>query len=345
VVAMAGTIPYGLTNFGTAKSPQYYQVFDDCDKGTGADTTKYERTTLQEFAFGVYDNVTMSPPQPIAGGFSELGYYNFTNKDYTAFYHHLYPFYYWYPSKSPISERWVYFYSPVDARWEWGWYPYNVPTKPYLHYPSGIATLGGEKADGLTRYFNDFGIAISREGTTTDELIRNGHATGIAPTSNGSLPTLDYFPISSWMTNVTTFNYGPNYAVISLARDINGTWGLSIYGWNGRDTYWAAAWASQYIYGSDQNGWIPEGTVALILRITYAGPNAEPTMFTVVQCLGTITQMGTNAFATKYGTGWIGTVQSTISSSYGYIPPYPIVNLWWYGKLPTESTATVQFDP
>lgn len=315
-ITMQGTIPYGLTSFGG----NYYQTFSNTGTHIGSDSTSYVRTSLQKFAFGVYDDVIVSPPQPIAGGWSNyssaLGYY------------------YWYPSKNPLSERWTY------SGTSWNKVGYDLIT----NNPNGIITLGGPKADGLTRYFNDFGYAIQREGTSNDALIRGGTVTGSAPTSNPNLGTLDYFPVSSWATNQTTFGYGAGYAVISLATDVNGTRGLSIYGWNGRDTYWASAWASQYILGSS-NSWIPHGTVAVILHITYSSGSCEPIQFTVVKALGTITEMGINDFAVTNGYTWRGTIQTTAPAAAGYIPPYPTQSVWWFAKLPTTSTAKVQFDP
>jgi hypothetical protein len=146
---------------------------------------------------------------------------------------------------------------------------------------------------------------------------------------------------------VTTFGYKEGYAVISLARDVNGTRGLSIYGWDGRDTFWATAWASQYIIGSTTD-WLPDGAVALILKITYTTADREPTGFTVVKALGTITEFGDNSFDTTYGfdTGvdWTGgVIEIALPLPWGIEDGnYPV---WWYEKLPTESTAKVEFDP
>gem|GEM_PF-1205243 len=309
VIGMKGTIPYGLSKF----SGNYYESFSNSGKGTGTDTTTYKRTALNGFAFGSYDGDYYSPPQPIAGGWS---YY----EDY------------WYPSKNPLTERWSYtgsFYSDMYDDIEYS--------------PNGILTLGGMKANGLTRYFNDFDFAISREGTSAYALINGGTVTGSAPTSDFDKATYDYFPLSTWNVSQTTFGYKEGYAVIALARDINGTRGLSIYGWDGRDTFWAAAWASQYIIGST-TGWLPDGTVALILKMTYAGANREPTGFTVVKALGTITEFGTNDFASMYNydnsAKWSGLVE---------VPSYPQIfddeyAVWWYAKLHTTSTALVDFD-
>lgn len=309
VIGMKGTIPYGLTEWGG----NYYEEFSNSGKGTGTDTTLYKRTTLKGFAFNVYDDVVESPPQPIAGGFSAWSG----------------SYYYWYPSKDPLSERWTY----DGITWSLVGYD-NVG-----FHPNGIITLGGMKANGLTRYFNDFYFAISREGTSAYALIDGGTVTGSAPTSDFDKPTFDYYPISTWASSKTTFGYKEGYAVIALARDINGTRGLAIYGWDGRDTFWAAAWASQYL--GSFNTWIPSGAVALVLRISYTAANREPSGFTIVKALGTITELGSNEFAETYGfdTGVAWTGSFTPPSL-----PTDTYNVWWYEKLYTTSTAKVEFD-
>jgi hypothetical protein len=318
VVTEQGSIPYGLYSYnGTT----YYQTFNNNADGTGTDTTNYVRTGLTDFALG-YNLGT--DPQPVAGGWG--------NSDS-----------FWYPSIDPLSQRWSYSGTTFS-------------TAAYTTVQAnGILTLGGVKANGLTRYFNDFDYAITREGTTGTfyALVESGAVTGTAPTSNPADGTLDFFPVSTWNVGSVTFNYtdtaNTGYAVISLASDLNGTRGLSIYGWNGRDTYWASAWASQYILGNT-TGWLPAGVVSLVLSITYNGGSSEPTAFTVVKALGTITEFGTNSFITQYKMfdnrepallNWTGafTVPTTPRGYFG-------ANVWWSAKLsPTSSIASVNYDP
>jgi hypothetical protein len=326
-----GSIPYGLANGGNfnylSGNPGYLEQFSNVGKTTGTDPTMYYRTGLVGFAFGTYDGRVGTTPQPVAGGFSGGG---------TSW---------WYPSKDPLTERWATAF-PVS----------NTPNALYnniTYHPNGIITLGGEKANGLTRYFNDFNYAITREGTTAYALADNNAITGSAPTSNPSIGTFDYFPISTWASSQATFNYKNvndtlGFAVISVARDVNGTRGLSVYGWDARDSYWGAAWASQYLGIYVNNGWIPVGTTALVISISYTSGNAEPAGFTVLKALGTITEFGTNLFTTNYGgydaitgpTTWNGNVNPPTlgTDTQGY-------KVWWYAKLPTVSTANVQFDP
>ena len=318
VIAMKGTIPYGLSEFGG----NYYEEFSNSAYGTGTDTTTYKRIALKGFAFGVYDGDLKTPPQPIAGGWDYDGDL-------------------WYPSKDPLTERWSY-----SSRWSSSKYD------EINYHPNGILSLGGMQANGLTRYFNDFCFAIDREQEAgiTDyyALIDGGTVTGKAPTSDPDKITLDFFPISTWASSKDTFGYKEGYAIIALARDINGTRGLVIGGWDGRDTFWAAAWASQYL--GVFNNWIPSGTVALALKITYDGVNREPTGFTIVKALGTITELGGNDFDTTAGYGFDKTGVSWTGSFASLLPSLPedktspYANVWWYAKLPTETTAEVQFD-
>ncbi|MEM2110549.1 MAG: hypothetical protein QXX08_01575 [Candidatus Bathyarchaeia archaeon] len=318
VITMKGSIPYGLVEFGG----NYIESFTNVAKGTGSDSTKFWRTALKDFAFHIYDDDYESPPQPIAGGWS---YYD----------------YYWYPSKNPLSERWAY-----DEGW------YEDPYDEIDYSPNGIITLGGPKANGITRYFNDFGFAIQREGQSGvyRALVNAGAVTGYAPTSNPANVTIDYLPISSWASSKDTWGYTSGYAVISLARDINGTRGLAIYGWDGRDTFWATAWASQYILGPSSE-WVPSGAVAVILRISY-NDAMEPSGFRVVKALGTITEFGDNEFesdpaygfddvcGTRTPPDWTGYIDIS-EYPYGYIEGGKV---WWYEKLHTDSTAEVEFD-
>jgi hypothetical protein len=314
-----GSIPYGLSAFGG----NYSETFSNFGKATGSDPTTYKRTGLMGFVPGTNEEIdagNVFPPQPVAGGFDVA------------------PSDTWFPSIDPLTQTWT--------------YPFVQNASTVGYHPNGILSLGGSKANWLTRYFNDFGFAVLREGTSGSyyALVNGGTVTGTAPTSDPNLVSLDMFPVSTWNVMTTNFGYGASYAVISLVKDVNGTRGLSIYGWNGRDTYWAAAWASQYLLGNTtlSSAGLPAGTVALILKVTYGGPNGEPSAFTVVKALGTITEFGTNDYYTFNGLlgafdlnhllTWSGLVQP-IS-----LPIVGSVHVWWYQKLPTISTAKVDFN-
>jgi hypothetical protein len=323
--ASGGGIPVGLDPYGGT----YYQSFSNSGLGVGSDMTTYKRGGLLDFVPNANEEVETGntfPPQPIAGGWDT------TDNDT------------WYPSINPLTQAWA--YPPFTTSSN------TIAMGTAITYnPNGILSLGGGKANQITRYFNDFGIAIDREGTsgTYYAKVDGGTVTGTAPTSDATMRTLDFFPVSTWNVATTTFGYTAGYAVISLAHDVNGTRGLTVYGWNGQDTMWAAAWASQYIFGNttSSSAGLPTGTVAVILNITYGGPNNEPTAFTVVKALGTITEFGTNAFVTFSGAHpydlnaaltWGGLVSPSA------LPIVGPVHVWWEQKLPTTSTAKVDFN-
>jgi len=324
-----GTVPYGLDGMGNFAN--YHETFSNTGKATGNDATSYIRTGLNGFAFKWYDagSSSRSPPQPIAGGFA-------ANSSSTTLY--------WYPSKDPLTERWV--------RQSGGAY---VPA-PYLSaslngHPNGIMTVGGPKANELSRYFNDFNFAIDREGTTDYALINGGIKTGIAPTSDPSIITRDFFPISTWASSHNSWysnvDNTAGYAVISVARDINNTRGLSVYGWDGRDTYWACAWAAQYLNSNEtQHGMFPAGTLSIVLKISYTASDREPSgpAFTVMKALGTITEFGHNEFYDSIPTGFDDEADIPVWTGEIYTLVF-IGGNWWYAKIPTVSQAQVDFDP
>jgi hypothetical protein len=323
-----GTIPYGLDSEGAFTG--YFETFSNSGKGTGVDTTSYVRTGLQGFVFNYYDAATSArvPPQPVAGGQS------LTGTGTTPF---------WYPAKNPLDERWSGSTTYTESH-----YHYQLGT-PILNV-NGIQAVGGPKANALARYFNDFNFAIDREGTSNYALVDGGVVTGSAPTSNPTGATLDFYPISSWASSVSNFGYGAGTAVIALARDVNGTRGLSVYGWDGRDTYWACAWASEALNGNATayEHWFPAGTVAIVLQMRYTNLDREPNpipAFNVAKALGTITEFGYNSFAQggvyefDLDVDWTGAVA-------GYSAPisYNGGN-WFYQKIGWTSTAAVQYDP
>ena len=311
VVGMKGTIPFGLDPY----SGDYYETFNNVDLGDGIDGTDYVRTGLKGFAFTVYDDDYISKQaQPIAGGDS---YYDS----------------YWYPSKDPLTER-------------WSGYSHMVGFAGVPYSPNGIWTLGGVKSNGLTRYFNDFYSTITREGPDASAFVDGGTVTGTAPTSDPNKGTFDYYPLASWNSSASTFGYKDGYAVIGIARDINGTRGLSVYGWDGRDTFWANAWASQYLLGPT-GAWLPDGVTSLVLKINYTAENREPSGFTIVKALGTITEFGDNEFADTLGFDfapytWGDEIHPP--KNYDLLWPYDY-KVWWHDKIPTTSTARIEYDP
>jgi len=309
---------------------------------------------LINFAFNTYNNVTSYSPEPVSGGIAP-------STSSTGF---------WYPSINPLNGRWSYSGSTYTAS------PYQYDTSAAGTWGvNGMDTIGGPKANWLTRYYNDFYFAIDREAGTqpttalaqltgqgTYSWVTGGNVYAMAPTSNPTGATLDFYPVSTWNTAtaaqagtgtpspvVSYINPASNavgYAIIGIARDVNGTRGISVYGWDARDSYWASAWASQYLKFACVGGWIPPGTVAIILQISYTSGSNEPSVFTIVRDLGTVTEFGNNAFAAAYtfdlGGSWSGMVlPPAFPGSQG---TFGASTNWWWAKVPTTSTALVDFD-
>jgi len=401
-----GSIPYGLNQTTSANDgiTGYIQTLNNKIAGIGNDNTNFQSLGLINYAWGIYDEVNApgsNSTEPVSGGFSQ----NFTSTDGSDFYTYAF----WSPSKNPLTERWVYVNLTVGGTLEesyWELIGYTSEDARCITWsPNGIITIGGNFANGITRYFNDFNFAIEREGTSSTDysaLLTTGagmpNIAGAAPTNIFGLGTVDFYPLSTWNTSswntissttipvVNTVGmspdgtiysnwYGPGTAIIAVAVDVNGTRGITVAGWNAEDTYWASAWASQYLNGPN-NAWVPCGAVAIVLQMSYPGPNAEPT-FNIARVLGTITEFGSNTFYLSYGTYDLAAAQTasgqpdrwTMSPSFnsyydsseltenlmfgdlhtlGLSPPtpaYPVEgNTWWFEKLPTTSTASIEYD-
>jgi len=322
--------------------------------GAGDDPTAYYTVAMKEFAFdyyyGYWQNETLGwpfgyiVPQPIKGGWSPVFYEAPYNDSW-----------YWYPSMDPLSERWV--YNATTEEWRTAPYTYG----DVMYDPNGMIAVGGPKANWVTRYFNDYMYAITREGDSTGfkyyAWVDGGTVLGATPTSNPNKSTLDFFPLSTWNSSATTFNYKAGYAVIALGRDESGLRGLAVYGWDARDTYWASEWAAKFVLGESGDEGFPAGTVAIVLHITYTNGNLEPMKFDVVQLLGTITQFGTNRYI-DLGYNWDSgpfTGKGVAKSEWynGGSDGLGFWNVtwssyrdgWWFKKFPTFDLTSIQYDP
>ena len=83
------------------------------------------------------------------------------------------------------------------------------------------------------------------------------------------------------------------YAVVSTTKDLNGTVLLLVWGYDGRDTYYASKWLYGDIPHHTMPGLVqlqmaPYGLTSLILEIDYEDP--EHPEFSVVELLGTISE-------------------------------------------------------
>jgi hypothetical protein len=89
---------------------------------------------------------------------------------------------------------------------------------------SNIISIGGSWANVVTEYFSEFTPVVG------------GAPVGIA-WKGGFIPVPCWN--HAWKTDQSETLTG-GYAVISTYKDINGTVGFLVYGWNGEDTYWAS---------------------------------------------------------------------------------------------------------
>ncbi len=135
---------------------------------------------------------------------------------------------------------------------------------------------GGPAANVLTYYANDF----------TNAFAGLGQFTSYAPWVNKIIA------LSCW--NGTKGGYSPSlttgYAVISAYQDINGTNMFLVWGYDGRDTYYASQWFHEDLIREFQN--FPDHATDIVLKITYKSypEGYKPTAYSVVQVLGTISE-------------------------------------------------------
>ncbi|MEM4577176.1 MAG: hypothetical protein QW701_07045 [Candidatus Nezhaarchaeales archaeon] len=143
---------------------------------------------------------------------------------------------------------------------------------------SNMIGVGGPLANALTYYFNDFAQAFYALPWRTT----------YTPWSEKIVP------LTCWdMTKTSAYRSGETvgYAVISTYKDINGTVGLLIWGNWGRDTYYVTKWFHEE--GIYQLQEAPPGLTSIIVKIDYkyyAGEGYKPKSFSIVECLGTISE-------------------------------------------------------
>jgi len=138
---------------------------------------------------------------------------------------------------------------------------------------SNIITIGGPAANVLSEYFNDYTDAfLIKSDVSTSDLTGNGI----------------YAP-GCW--NKTRAYYGGasgagGYAVISTYKDLNGTIGFIVWGYNGDDTFYASYAMRHGLIAYLQ--YLQSGATTLILKLTYTG-SCAPTI-SIVECLGIFTE-------------------------------------------------------
>ncbi|MEM2305687.1 MAG: hypothetical protein QXK51_10115, partial [Candidatus Methanomethylicia archaeon] len=89
---------------------------------------------------------------------------------------------------------------------------------------SNIISIGGSWANVVTEYFSEFTAVVG--GAPVGYPLKSG-----------------FIPVPCWDHEAKTdpsVMLTDRYAVISTYKDINGTVGFLVYGWNGEDTFWAS---------------------------------------------------------------------------------------------------------
>jgi hypothetical protein len=143
---------------------------------------------------------------------------------------------------------------------------------------SNMIGVGGLYANLLAYYANDFTNAFFGTPDFTAGSPYSGMITGIPCWNRGWNGTWNVYSSSS-----TT-----GYAVISTYKDINGTVLFLIWGHWGRDTYYVTQWFHEWEIYELQSA--PRGITSIIVQISY--PVSDPThpTFSIVECLGTISE-------------------------------------------------------
>jgi hypothetical protein len=144
----------------------------------------------------------------------------------------------------------------------------------YAVSSSNMIFEGGPIAQLGTEYFNEF----------TDAFFASA-----SYVVNDTGQSNKILALSCWARNAT----GGGYATIGVYKDLNGTIGLVIWGYNGDDTYYASKWFWDGLGGQPGIQYLQtenRGVTSIVLKITY--PATDPTHPTVsiVERLGTISE-------------------------------------------------------
>jgi hypothetical protein len=143
---------------------------------------------------------------------------------------------------------------------------------------SNIVTIGSAWANLASEYFNEFTDAYLDVGT--GESMYPGRIVALTCwNKNTYMPTWD-----------VDGNQLTGYGVITTYKDLNGTVGLSVYGYTGQDTYWTT-WAMMHKYQL----WIaqldiPVGVTTLVIEFDYTLHPTDYCFASVIEALGTISE-------------------------------------------------------
>jgi hypothetical protein len=139
---------------------------------------------------------------------------------------------------------------------------------------SNIIAVGGPLINLVSYYGNDFTPAFYGESWLTP----------YAPWQN----KID--ALTCWNKRAYGSSNATGYAAISTYKDINGTVLFLIWGDYGRDTLYVTKWFHEE--GIYQLQDAPDGLTSIIVKISYSSypEGYKPTGFTIVECLGTISE-------------------------------------------------------
>ncbi|HEY4674528.1 MAG TPA: hypothetical protein VIH48_00575, partial [Candidatus Bathyarchaeia archaeon] len=147
-------------------------------------------------------------------------------------------------------------------------------TPGYPISSSNMIFEGGPVAQLGTEYFNEFTDAFFASSTY---VVNNTGQSG------------KILALSCWARNAT----GSGYATIGVYKDLNGTIGLVIWGYDGQDTYYASKWFWDGIGGQPGIQYLQSvnrGVTSIVLKITYPATDPLHPSVSVVERLGTISE-------------------------------------------------------
>jgi hypothetical protein len=217
-----------------------------------------------------------------------------------------------------LKDDWCMHYNTTDGSWING-----VPVAS-----SNIIAVGGPYANGITEYFNDFTSAF----VTMSSWTINPHDAGqIMPLTCWSLNHTDTNAFKVFHGYASVYNASNpsqelvGYGVISTAKDLNGTVGLTAWGYSGDDTYYTS-WAllhSDVLALAFQV--MPPGVTSLILRFNYTLHPTDYCFVTIIEALGTISEYDAQSY---FGVGPFVTQWKVSDDRYGPLYGWPTYPAW-----------------
>jgi hypothetical protein len=177
----------------------------------------------------------------------------------------------------------------LQPSYPWGWsydgYLWNGVTWVYSY---------GYKWLGSGNYY------MTQPISTSDIIIEGGYYANLAAyyandftSANFNTMTGTITAWSCWSKHSYASNSTYGYAVISTYLDENGTVLFLVWGYYGRDTYWASRWLQIDGIFELQNYTGFCGATSLVIGINYKPSATNPT-FNVLEVLGTISERQVN---------------------------------------------------